>query len=394
MKIIDLAYLTALLLIIKQTKQMNLVHLDFSKTNSNLNELFNNQITNFAFDEAAWLPRNQTNIEQTILHRLTYQDFNLLSNSNFIKSNRNHKSDFDLSQRVYNTDITSRNIKFIISEETECSVIIKDLIHFAKRNGSINYAQNKIIRSDAEKIIPRSIASDDVNINFTLFNKLLEVFSIYYDELPQKNLTRTYFPKLRAELNEALTGPLSESAFNQGLVKDSDFDSKPPSPTHFDSEPKGNSTNFAITFSYEAYGLIKSKRNQSTFQRPEVLTNALVWKLMNENNLNNQSISVEIEIYFDLNQHNFGNHVYFNLPFEKQQLHQADEQAKKVYSFRWKGELNSQESLILSVEFPHIFTQCDYVSFNVAFAVLGSVAIIFFVVILYVVSSILTCGQF
>ena len=285
------------------------------------------------------------------------------------------------------TDISSdlRILKFFISEKAGCSVFVNDTVHFVG-NSDVSYIEHLILHNNADRIDPKGVYSNDVDINFFAFNRKLNTFSVYYDKKDDEEEER--MTQIQQTNN-------SNSTKKEAKAKES------------------QENKFFIEFDYDAIGLIKSKKNKLTEEgkynnadknaSSNPYLNSFIWKILNQNN--NRNTDLKIEVYFDISNPSLERDIVFNLPFTKSVIHTKKEddssklsknntgeshvsnKGRNILKYEWIGTLSSQEVLVFSVKFPQVLTQCEFITVNFFLAGIGSFFLIFIIGMLYIIFS-------
>jgi hypothetical protein len=234
---------------------------------------------------------------------------------------------------------TNRVLKFYISHTQECSLFINDTVSYENFN-NVNFVEHMILHNNAEVIDAKGVYSDDVNINFFLFNKKLNIFSVYFEPFKSK-----------------LTS-------NSDQIK-----------------------NFTIEYDYDAINIIKSnfikEAENSNLENSTYHYNSFIWKILNQNFLKSKE-NVTIEIYFDLGKDFEHEDVEFSMNFTKS-IFQGD--SKNIVKYVWQGKIEPQEVVVLQVKFPLYFEHCGNLSINLVMIFVGSVFIVFLIGMLYIILS-------
>jgi hypothetical protein len=232
--------------------------------------------------------------------------------------------DFGDMSLYYDDFITKeRVIMFYISQE-DCNILVNDTIRYEQHEHA-NIVEHMILHNNAEYIDPKGVFSSDIEINYFVFNKKINLYSVFFNN-PKK-------------------------------VKE-----------------------YHVEYDYNAIGGIKEVKDFNTGK----VNNTFLWKLYNENT-NQPNQRLRIEIYFDLGKVFHNEEVYFNeLEFRKN-IKVID--GAEVVVYIWEGEMKSQEVMVIQASFPGYIENCgvDYVTLPMV--LLGSVFIVFLVIILYLIIS-------
>jgi hypothetical protein len=261
----------------------------------------------------------------------------------------------DMEGRSYNTDFSTlkRDLKFYISKTTKCNVQITDTVLFRKET-EINFIEHWILHNNVEEIDPKGVTSNDVNIRYYTFNRKMNAFTVYF------NYDENHLQKKE----------------------------------------------FSIVFQYDAVNLIKSINNvpdatdsdsyfidakdKVDIGKLDIRNfnyNTFLWKLYNKNFPSIRMEYISIEINFDLGRE-FGKYNIFSVDpkFNFKKIidkNEFDEQSKVIY--QWNGRVDSQEVLVMEIRIPLYFEKCKYLNMNLIMVILGSLFIVFVILMLYIV---------
>ncbi len=276
---------------------------------------------------------------------------------------------------------TDRKMKFYISKQQECSIFINDTVSYQNLNNA-NFVEHMILHNNAEAIDPKGVYSDDININFFLFDRKLNIFSVYFD----------------ADNNNTVNGnPTSYPASYQTIKPNNftieyDYDAINLIKSNFVNEKNNSNSNSNYpqnsdsSTSMTSMGNTYNNYNNNNYDENESDNyNSFIWKILNQNFLKNKE-NITIEIYFDLDKEFQHEDVEFSLNFTKS-LVDTDEKNKNIVKYEWKGTIDPQEVVILQVKFPMYFDHCRNLSINFVMIFVGSVFIIFLIGILYIILS-------
>lgn len=230
--------------------------------------------------------------------------------------------------------IKERLLKFFISTKTECSVYINETIIYSGQvlTNPIEHVVLVNNTSNKLKIIPISVTSKNVTIDYFGFSKGIKTFSAYYNNT-------------------------------------------------------NNLTTFDIEYNYIASKLIKSFsdfRNEASYENITYNYNQFSWKIKNEN-INKETQNLKIEIYFDLGANFVNEYSNFTLPMEKSIISKvgSDNSYQPVVKFTSNTELNYNNTLIFDAKFPLYFENCKNYKLNLIVLLTGFVFIGFFVFVVY-----------
>lgn len=279
-----------------------------------------------------------------------------------------HSADYYVDERL---------IKFYISKNSPCSVFINETINYI-HSSNLNYVEHMVLHNNADRVDPHGIYSSEVDVNFCIFNKKQNMFTTFFEDKGNKS-NSTFDPhEVKIVNKESLN-------YDIAMYAEKSFNEIEGPAIH-----KNKTVEFSIEYDYEAIGLIKShdisleQGLKSTDTHRSI--NGFIWKILNENTEN--KLSLRVEIYFDVSHEELSTNLLFNIPFMK------SVDSKNITKLEWEGELNPQEVLILNVEFPLIFSACEFISFNIAISAAGSLIIIFVISMLYVILSSLIFNDF
>lgn len=258
----------------------------------------------------------------------------------------------------YDIVAKERTVKFYISLNNECNVLINDTIKYNHSNqtlqpiettpflnqglllsrtdssNNINHPFNTdtmehmVLNNNVEFIDPKGVFSNNekIDINLFVYNKKLNMFTVFYEK------------------NE-------------------------------------NVTNYSLEYDYMAMNLLKSQRgiNSSLFN------NTFIWKFYNENIMKEKQI-LNIEFYFSIdkffekeNVTFYKNSAQFNL--EKNVLSDGLVKYSKTL------DLYPSEVFILDVKFPMYFENCGVMKIDISMIIIGSIFIFFLIFVLYIMLS-------
>jgi hypothetical protein len=251
-------------------------------------------------------------------------------NGNFtkMKSRRLQHEFNDMSLYYDDFIVKERVVKFYISQLDECNMLINDTILY-EQNEHANIVEHMILHNNADYIDPKGVFSNNVELNYFVFNKKINLYSIFFNN-PKK-------------LNQ-----------------------------------------YHIEYDYNAVGVIKEVKDLNTGQ----FNNTFIWKLYNENNNLNQH--VRIEMYFNLDKGFEKEDVFFLQNFTKSITYIEN---SEVVLYTWEGEMKPQEVMVIQAAFPLYIESCGFDYVTVPMVLLGSIFIVFLVVILYLIISSLICDD-
>jgi hypothetical protein len=288
----------------------------------------------------------------------------LKKDENFRNNNKNLSKnlakDFDLRKqdmggRSFNTDFSTlkRDLKFFISKTTRCNVQVTDTVLFRKET-EINFIEHWILHNNVEDIDPKSVTSNDVNIRYYTFNRKMNAFTVYFN-----------FDENHSDKKE-FTIIFQYDAVN--LIKS------------YNNFPEGTDSD---SFFIDA----KDKIERDKLDNYNYNYNTFLWKLYNKNFPSVRMEYITIEINFDMGR-DFGKYNIFSVDpkfnFKKIiQKNVFDEMTNVKYL--WNGSVDSQEVLVMEIKFPLYFENCKYLNMNIIMVILGSIFIVFVILMLYIV---------
>jgi hypothetical protein len=225
--------------------------------------------------------------------------------------------------------VRERTVKLYISQYADCNVLVNDTLLY-EHTEDANIVEHMILHNNAETIDPKGVFSNDIQINYFIFNKKLNLYTVVFNNT------------------------LHDKAYS-------------------------------VEYDYIANGLIKESRDSSEDGNSGAVNNTFIWKLFNEN-INQPGHNLTIEIYFNLGLRFIEEDVYFNnLKFNK--TVNAEAENSGIVKYSWKGTLKSQEVMVIQGSFPMYLQSCgvDVVTFPMVF--FGSVFIVLLIVVLYLIVS-------
>jgi hypothetical protein len=250
------------------------------------------------------------------------------TNSSSVKNKMKRTEEFNDLNIYYDDFITKeRTIKFYISQQEECNVLVNDTILY-QQNEKANIVEHMILHNNAEHIDPRGVYSSEVDINYFVFNKKINLYSVFFN-----NTNRL-------------------GSYN-------------------------------IEYDYMANGLIKEENDHIGLSN-----NTFLWKLYNENT--NSFQKLRIEIYFNIDkgfQHE--DVLLMRNNIERMEFNKTIvvKDGGEVVLYTWQGELKAQEVMVLQTRFPLYFDNCgtDYITFPMI--LVGAIFIVFLILVLYLIVS-------
>ncbi len=267
-------------------------------------------------------------------------NFSYLNSTSFILKRTKHSNFSRRRKSNTNLDIfdwsfgdinsSKRVTKFYINLNSKCNIFINDTIFYDKDEYSDNFIDHLILRNNFDSIEPRSIYSNDVAINYFIFNKKLNMFTVNFENQKRNNYT--------------------------------------------------------IVYEYIANNLIKLQSNKKDFynhNNNEKNVNEFLWKFYNENT-NSKSLSLEVEFYFTIDKSFMNEIVEFN---NKMVMYNTLIDNKDTLVFKWNGNLMPYEVKVFESVFPLIFENCQTMTVNFTMILIGAFFVIFIVLVLYLLFS-------
>jgi len=192
-----------------------------------------------------------------------------------------------------------------------------------------------LLHNNAERIDPRGVYSDNVQINFFAFNRKTNVFNIYF-------------------------------------------------------ENKQNRSNFSLEYDYDAIGFIQNNNDKNYDEKNSLILgnryNSFLWKIFNQN-LMKVSEYLMIDIYFQLGKDFEKLDVEFNLFNFTKTLESSPHSHEKVVKYHWEGIIQPQQVMVIEAKFPLFFENCGMIGVNIMLVILGSTFIIFLIGMLHMILS-------
>jgi hypothetical protein len=258
------------------------------------------------------------------------------NNNNLMrKANTNNKN--QTHEYIYTGDYitTNRTLQIYINQSFGCDILIKDKMTYENLTAGINLVDHLILHNNVDGISPSIVVSDDVNVEIYTYNKVVDMFSVYYNN--DKKLEK-----------------------------------------------------FTIEYDYLAERLLKSEANKLNSTEKN---NMFIWKILNEN-LEDGDQNIKIEVYFNLGNKKFENEeVIFSKQFTKSLIKNNDTEVTNnknnstVVKYSWEGKLEPQELMVLQATFPEYIKSCDAFKLSLGNIIIGSVFLIIFITSLYFLIS-------
>lgn len=302
-----------------------------------------------------------------------------------------------------------RKIKFFIDLENDCNIYINDTV-FYENNKELNIIDHLILHNDVENIDPRSISSESREINYFIFNRKLNMFSVKIDDEKENSnkqqddfeinyeymadnmiKTRQFVLKennLTNNLSSSSNKNYSASDFNnkRKFIDNNSFDLN--NNENDDEESFWNNIQNSYFFDNNItsylFGNLK-KINKKQFDKNIKKFNDFMWRVNNQNN--EENIYLELEFLFALGENFDYNKIKFNF--------KTTRSTKKIYDkefqmFSWKGILMPYEVKNIKCAFPLAFETCgNILTYDFSIFMLLSLFIIFIVLIIYLISKII-----
>jgi len=297
---------------------------------------------------------NKKDLNNIYFRELDHQFYQVSLSNNVPLNNKSISGEiYPDEMKILTGDYLSlrRNLKFLISKNNECSILINDTIYYSKVS-NINFIEHMILHNNDEKIDPYGVYSDKVNISFFAFNKKLNIFSVYFDS--NKN-----FKDFSIEYDF-----LAKNIIKTNIEKRNDLPSARLSPNFL-------SHNNSLPYNK----MINSFPNNH---------NWFIWKIFNENYLKTDEI-INIEVIFQLGEYTENLKVDFSLNFTK--IYEYNNNNEKLVKFSWEGILKPSDLIILECKFPLFFEKCGIININYLMIFIGSLFIIFLIATLHMILS-------
>ena len=226
-------------------------------------------------------------------------------------------------------DINSskRITKFFINLDSKCNIFINDTVYYDRDDFTSNFIDHLILHNNFDSIEPRSIYSHDVTINYFIYNKKLNMFTVNFENEKHKN--------------------------------------------------------YSIVYEYVANNLIKLKSKKDLYSNTEKNVNEFLWKFYNENT-NSKNLNLEVEFHFTINKSFINENVEFN---NKMFMYKTTNDDKETTVFKWNGTLMPYEVKVFESVFPMVFENCQTITVNFTMILIGAFFVIFIVLILYLLFS-------
>jgi hypothetical protein len=280
--------------------------------------------------------------------------FYQVSSSNILQQNNKTISGeiYPEEMKILTGDYLSlrRNLKFLISKNNECSILINDTINYSKLS-NINFIEHMILHNNDEKIDPSGVYSDNVNISFFAFNKKLNIFSVYFD-------TNKNFKDFSIEYDF-----IAKNIIKAMVEKRND-------------QPGARLSQIFLSHNNS----LSSNKMINSFPNNY---NWFIWKIFNENYLKTEEY-ISIEVVFQLGEFTENLKVDFSLNFTK--IYENNNNEKSV-KYTWEGILKPSDLIILECKFPLFFEKCGMINVNYLMIFIGSVFIIFLIATLHMILS-------
>jgi predicted XRE-type DNA-binding protein len=318
----------------KKGKEENNFYFKGNNTNNNNTNQINNDKNNDNLFNSTITNINYTN---NYLNDILRINKTLLNKKKSMRKKSSSTLDvFDWSFGDINS--LKRVTKFYINLFSKCNIYINDTIYYDKDEYTSNFVDHLILHNNFESIEPRYVLSNDVQINYFIYNKKLNMFT-----------------------------------------------------TNFENEQHNN---YSIVYEYMANNIIKmqssKKDNSNVLDKPnlniannEKNVNEFLWKFYNENT-NSKNLDLEVEFYFTLDKNFIPENVEFN---NKMFTYKTLIDNKETYVFKWTGTLVPYEVKVFESTFPMVFENCEIMTVNFIMILIGAFFILFVVLILYLLFS-------
>jgi len=337
-----------------------------------------------------------------------------------ISMEKNQKIKESLSDQIKNLNLTNvnydipesiakrRKIKFFIDLENDCAIYINDTVVY-ENNKELNMIDHLILHHDFENIDPRSINSETRDINYFIFNRRLNMFTvnidnqkensseaekdfeINYEYMADKMIKSKQFILKENNSNITFANNLTSNDSNAFNNKSKVFSVNSDYLDKNDSEDEDsfwnniqNSYLFDNNITSYLFGNLKKKK-KLFLEKTITKFNDFMWRVNNQNK--DQNIYLELEFLFALGDNFDYNKIKFNFKTTKSSMKIYD---KEFQIFSWKGVLMPYEVKNIKCAFPLAFESCgNRFSYDFSIFMLLSLFIIFIVLIIYLISKII-----
>lgn len=304
---------------------------------------------------------------------------------------------------------TRRKIRFFVDLENDCNVYINDtLIYNNKKDSDI--VDHLILHNDVDDVEPRSISSEKKAINYFIFNRKLNMFSVNLDD----NYKEKDYSLLDMDSFQGDNGDydITYEYMANRLIKIKKFSSK--NLTNKNITDINNSSNSSITLknNLKAVSSEKTFDNEDSnfflnnyynylennltsllfgdsYKKLELLNknikkfNEFVWKINNENI--DKNIYLELEFLFSLGNDFDYDKIKFNFKTSRSEMTIFD---RNFQVFEWKGTLLPYEVKNIRCAFPLAFNTCgNKINFDISIFFLTSLFLIIIVLTIYLLTK-------
>jgi len=320
-----------------------------------------------------------------------------ISNKEFLNINL-----IDVKYEMVEPKVKSRKIQFFIDFENECDIYINDTVKY-EYNKNLNMIDHMILHNDVNRIDPRSINSNTKDINYFIYNKPLNMFSIDFQnkdsqeekdfeinyqymadnlikntEIISKNKTKlsnktviSYKSNFLKEIKNITS--LNENYLNtDGLVLNEDFEDG-----FWNKIQNFHIIDNNITSIFLGNLNIKNDKSDKIIRK----FNEFVWKINNENI--GQNIDVELEFLFFLGDDFDYNKIKFNFKTKKF----TKTISEKIFRvFTWNGILLPYEVKNIKCAFPLAFETCGKnIKYDISVLMILFLFFFFLLLIIYLI---------
>jgi len=325
-----------------------------------------------------------------------------IKNLNLIKVN------YDIPE----SKIKRRKIKFFIDLENDCDIYVNDTVYY-ENNKDLNVIDHLILHNDVENIDPRSINSETREVNYFIFNRRLNMFSVNINSQLESSNDSEASADSDFDINyEYMANNLIKSSQfiskdevnstvnftkNTNKTDSEDFKSLNNSTTsdssnttdNLDKDEESFWNNFQNSYLFDnnitsyLFGNLKKTKNKKLLEQNLKKFNEFIWRVNNENS--DQNIYIELEFLFALGNNFDYNKIKFNFQTTRSSNTIYD---KEFQIFSWKGVLLPYEVKNIKCAFPLAFESCgNRIYYDFSILMLLSLFIVIIVVIIYLFSK-------
>ena len=250
-----------------------------------------------------------------------------------------HRANTNLTY-FYNNYYESINqtITFYFSQDFHCSVRINDTISYKTNletldNDTTVMIEHWILHNNVDSIKPIKVVSDDVAIDYYIYNNKINLIDIF---------------------------------FEKGAIYN-------------------NSTNISISYIYDAVDLIKSNNHT---------TNEFIWKTLNENNVHSIKAKFIFDKSVYQNNKTFAvNFGEYESKFKRTRSRKTIVYEGELYNFESKNSTSPLKVLVVTGTMPFVFRECGFESISIVMIIIGSFLLFVIIGIFYVIVSSLIVGE-